>query len=128
MRTALTRLAVLGLTAMAAFPASAAPMAAPVETRDSNIVLVAQGCGPGWWRGPWGHCRDTPFTGRMPGAVGPTTIRRPTAISAMAALPAIGAAPGVTAATRRITAVSPAAVGNSAMHRPTTISTDRATS
>jgi len=31
------------------------------ETRD------AQGCGPCWWRGPWGHCRDTPYSGRVPG-------------------------------------------------------------
>lgn len=23
-------------------------------------------CPPGWWRGPWGHCRDTPYHGRLP--------------------------------------------------------------
>lgn len=34
---------------------------------DENIVPVDQGCGPGWWRGPWGHCRDTPYTGNLPG-------------------------------------------------------------
>src|ERR1700742_2526748 len=22
------------------------------------------GCPPGFWRGPWGHCRDTPYHGR----------------------------------------------------------------
>jgi hypothetical protein len=37
----------------------------------SSLIAVepasaAQGCGPGWWRGPWGHCRDTPYTGPLP--------------------------------------------------------------
>ena len=27
---------------------------------------AAGGCGPGSWRGPWGHCRDTPYTGPLP--------------------------------------------------------------
>ena len=31
------------------------------------VELTAGGCGPGAWRGPWGHCRNTPFYGRMPG-------------------------------------------------------------
>ena len=25
------------------------------------------GCPRGYWRGPWGHCRDTPYHGRLPG-------------------------------------------------------------
>lgn len=25
------------------------------------------GCPPGSWPGPWGHCRDTPYHGRLPG-------------------------------------------------------------
>lgn len=25
------------------------------------------GCPEGYWRGPWGHCRDTPYHGRLPG-------------------------------------------------------------
>ncbi len=25
------------------------------------------GCPPGFWRGPWSHCRDTPYHGRLPG-------------------------------------------------------------
>ena len=25
------------------------------------------GCPPGYWRGPWGHCRDTPYHGYLPG-------------------------------------------------------------
>ena len=24
-------------------------------------------CPPGYWRGPWGHCRDTPYHGPLPG-------------------------------------------------------------
>jgi hypothetical protein len=30
------------------------------------ITQVAGGCGPGAWRGPWGHCRNTPYSGRLP--------------------------------------------------------------
>ena len=29
--------------------------------------MAANGCPPGYWRGPWGHCRDTPYHGRLPG-------------------------------------------------------------
>jgi hypothetical protein len=25
------------------------------------------GCPRGYWRGPWGHCRNTPYHGRLPG-------------------------------------------------------------
>jgi hypothetical protein len=38
--------------------ASALVSAQPAEAK--------QGCGPGWWRGPYGHCRHTPFYGRLP--------------------------------------------------------------
>ena len=24
------------------------------------------GCPQGFWRGPWGHCRNTPYHGRLP--------------------------------------------------------------
>lgn len=24
------------------------------------------GCPAGYWHGPWGHCRDTPYHGRLP--------------------------------------------------------------
>ena len=27
---------------------------------------AAGGCGPGAWRGPWGHCRNTLYSGRLP--------------------------------------------------------------
>jgi hypothetical protein len=33
----------------------------------SSSAKADQGCGPGWWRGPWGHCRDTPYSGNLPG-------------------------------------------------------------
>jgi hypothetical protein len=37
-----------------------------VPEASGSIVLVAGGCGPGAWRGPYGHCRNTPFYGRLP--------------------------------------------------------------
>jgi hypothetical protein len=43
-----------GLLVIAA-PSHAVP-AAPFETQ-SNVVLVAGGCGEGWHRGPFGGCR-----------------------------------------------------------------------
>ena len=36
--------------------ASAGMMPAPVGGAGSAIVKVAEGCGPGFWRGPAGHC------------------------------------------------------------------------
>lgn len=57
----------LWLGALAALPASAMPLAQSPVSQAAILTPVAQGCGPGWWRGPWGHCRDTPYTGRMPG-------------------------------------------------------------
>nr|WP_245513005.1 hypothetical protein [Enterovirga rhinocerotis] len=32
-----------------------------------DVTLVSGGCGPFAWRGPWGHCRDTPYSGPLPG-------------------------------------------------------------
>ncbi|MDI7865138.1 hypothetical protein MRS76_24830 [Rhizobiaceae bacterium n13] len=29
--------------------------------------VVERPCPPGYWLGPWGHCRDTPYHGRLPG-------------------------------------------------------------
>jgi hypothetical protein len=29
--------------------------------------MASNGCPPGYWRGPWGHCRNTPYHGRLPG-------------------------------------------------------------
>jgi hypothetical protein len=39
--------------ASAATPAGAATLIAPINR---DIVPVAQGCGPGWYRGPGGAC------------------------------------------------------------------------
>lgn len=49
----LTSAALLGLAA--AIPASAMPVA-PLSDATTSITLVAMGCGPGWTRGPYGHC------------------------------------------------------------------------
>jgi hypothetical protein len=44
--------------------AGATVMRAPIATVDNSIVKVAEGCGPGWWRGPGGRCH--PFAqGRL---------------------------------------------------------------
>jgi hypothetical protein len=29
----------------------------PLDTGNNLVVKVAEGCGPGYWRGPHGHCR-----------------------------------------------------------------------
>ncbi len=47
--------------------ARAAPMTAPITGQDSLAIQVSGGCGPNAWRGPWGHCRDTPYYGPLPG-------------------------------------------------------------
>jgi hypothetical protein len=46
---------------------SAALPSATIGDHSDTVVRVAEGCGPGGWRGPWGHCRYTAFSGRMPG-------------------------------------------------------------
>jgi hypothetical protein len=43
--------------------AGAVVLPAPVGVPDSSIVKVAEGCGPGWWRGPGGKCHPM-FDGR----------------------------------------------------------------
>lgn len=42
-------------TLMFATVAQAAVVVAPLES-GTSITKVAQGCGPGGWRGPYGHC------------------------------------------------------------------------
>ena len=37
-----------------------------LRLRAPQFTLVAEGCAYGWWRGPWGQCRDTAFFGHMP--------------------------------------------------------------
>jgi hypothetical protein len=43
--------------------ANAGMMPAPIGVAGSAIVKVAEGCGPGFWRGPGGHCHPM-FDGR----------------------------------------------------------------
>jgi hypothetical protein len=47
--------------------AHAAPMTTPNLGQTSLTIQVAGGCGPNGWRGPWGHCRNTPYYGPLPG-------------------------------------------------------------
>ncbi|MGU3407068.1 GCG_CRPN prefix-to-repeats domain-containing protein [Methylobacterium brachiatum] len=61
--------AILVGVALAAVPlasANAMPILAD-PGGEPSVTLVAGGCGPGAWRGPWGHCRNTPYVGRLPG-------------------------------------------------------------
>lgn len=49
-------------------PASSLPLAAaPQASHGGDVVRIAEGCGPGRWRGPWGGCRDAPYVGPVPG-------------------------------------------------------------
>ena len=50
-RSILGALLALGMAASA----QAAMIAPPVEGGPA-VTLVAEGCGPGWWRGPAGRC------------------------------------------------------------------------
>lgn len=55
----------MAFVALSAGSAQAFPVIALGQAPEV-VTPVAQGCGPGWWRGPWGHCRDTPYYGPMP--------------------------------------------------------------
>ncbi len=49
-------------------PVEAMPIQSAMSSDASPyLTLVAQGCGYGRWRGPWGHCRSTPYYGPLPG-------------------------------------------------------------
>lgn len=48
---------IFGLGCLAAAPAGAMPVAPLAGFDAADVTLVAQGCGPGGWRGPYGHCR-----------------------------------------------------------------------
>lgn len=56
---------VAALLALSASAADAFPL--PQQAAPSGVTPVAQGCGAGAWRGPWGHCRDTIYHGPLPG-------------------------------------------------------------
>jgi hypothetical protein len=45
-----------GLFALGFAVSAQAAMIAPPAPSEPTIVRVAEGCGPGWWRGPNGHC------------------------------------------------------------------------
>ncbi len=45
----------ISLLGLAAIPASAMPVA-PLSDTPTSITLAAMGCGPGFTRGPYGHC------------------------------------------------------------------------
>lgn len=60
-------LSIISLGVAIASPAAAFSPANPLSSSSaSQLKLVAQGCPAGMWRGPWGHCRDTPYTGPLP--------------------------------------------------------------
>ncbi len=44
------------LAAGFATAASAGVTPAAIGKTDASIIRVAEGCGPGWWRGPGGRC------------------------------------------------------------------------
>jgi hypothetical protein len=55
--------ALLGLSAVA--PAQAMPFA-PANEAGATATLVAYGCGPGWTRGPYGHCHPMGYVAPRP--------------------------------------------------------------
>jgi hypothetical protein len=57
----------VGLSISAAIINPAAAMTfIPRAATGTMVLQVAEGCGATGWRGPWGNCRDTPFSGRLP--------------------------------------------------------------
>jgi hypothetical protein len=54
--------AIFETAGLAAVPASAMPIAQLTDA-GPDVTLIAQGCGPGGWRGPYGRCNY----GRPPG-------------------------------------------------------------
>ena len=70
--------------AIAGFGAAQAMPLAPLGTTGSaDVIQVAQGCGPGWARGPYGRCRP------MRGVV---VVRRPPPV--VVVRPGRGCGPG----------------------------------
>ena len=54
-------LALLGLAAAA--PVQAMPFL-PLSDGQPGVTLAAYGCGPGWTRGPYGHCHPMGYGAR----------------------------------------------------------------
>jgi hypothetical protein len=84
----------------------AAALALGSALLEAEPASAAEGCGPGAWRGLWGHCRNTPYTAAS--RTDPGSFAKPTTVARQAT----GAARGVTAATRRITAGCRTAIGS----------------
>lgn len=91
-----TMIVAAALTALPLAGAHAMPVAADFGG-PAAVSRVAGGCGPGAWRGPWGHCRNTPYSGPLPGGWYPAGIR---SAPGTGALRATGAARGDIAAIR----------------------------
>ena len=54
-------------------PAAQALTPAPLPAT-TDVITVAGGCGPGWHRGPYGHCRRNAVVGP------PVVVGRPVAV------------------------------------------------
>ena len=54
-----------GILSMPLSPAGAMPLG-PTPSSESNVVQIAGGCGPGFFRGPYGGCRRMGFGGPRP--------------------------------------------------------------
>lgn len=61
-----TMIVAAALNALPVATAQAMPIAADLGGA-APVTRVAGGCGPGAWRGPWGRCRNTPYSGPLPG-------------------------------------------------------------
>ncbi len=57
MKNALAMLAAGAFIVLAGNSVRAAPIALPNATPNATIIPVAEGCGVGWHRGPYGGCR-----------------------------------------------------------------------
>jgi hypothetical protein len=57
--------AAIGLLGLAAIPARAMPVA-PLDGAAPSATLIAYGCGPGWTRGPYGHCHPMGYVAPRP--------------------------------------------------------------
>jgi hypothetical protein len=55
-----------GLLALGFAASAQAAMIAPPVANTPAITFVAEGCGPGWWRGPHGHCHPMAAAGVCP--------------------------------------------------------------
>ncbi len=63
MRSAFLASAIM-LLGLSALPANAMPFAPPPGA-STGITLAAMGCGPGWTRGPYGHCHPMGYGAPM---------------------------------------------------------------